>query len=43
MSKHYHAARGKASAAGYSESGAKEIARLAHARAKCTWDEVFSA
>ena len=43
MSKHYHAARGKASAAGYSESEAKEIARLAHARAKCTWDEVFSA
>ena len=41
-SKHYHAARGKASAAGYSDSEAKEIARLAHARAKCTWDEVFS-
>ena len=40
-SKHYHAARGKASASGYSESEAKEIARLAHARAKCTWDEVF--
>lgn len=40
-SKHYHAARGKAIAAGYSDAEAKEIARLAHARAKCTWDEIF--